>query len=317
MGGVPVSISGPHFFHTENKNLLDFLSPYGEMIPYQNRVVSLVKEGYVTVPVNFSTISSVGINPDKVIGRLKGSFIKDQRVPLSRLLMDTTIREEILHLQKILYVGYTEKQWGMPFHKVPCGVLDRVPFVIGKEDMYFGDSYQVIPKLGYSQMITNMLMDSRAEVRLGEAFSWEKHHPLAKRVIFCGEVDSLFNKDLGSLPYLSTHFDISYRKESSEYPLVNYPSKEVPYTRETNYSRVYNAKGSFSWVVKETPLGNIGQNPMYPVVTSESSHLHKQYQARVQDLQKVTLLGRLGLFRYLNMDQAMEASLSLAESLEG
>jgi len=315
MGSVPVSLTGPHFFHTENKSLLEFLLPYGEMVPYQNKVVSFVKGEYVTVPVNFSTISRIGVNPDKVIERLKEIFSMNQRVPLSRLLRDTSIREEILHLQKILYEGYTEKQWNMPFHKVPSGVLDRVPFIVGKEDLYFGDSCQVIPKLGYSRMITNMLMDSGAEIILGETFSWEKHHRLAKKVIFCGEVDSLFNKDIGSLPYLSTHFDISYRKESSEYPLINYPSKEVPYTRETNYSRVYNVQSNLSWVVRETPLGNIGQNPMYPVVTRASSDLYRQYQARARDLHKVVLLGRLGLFRYLNMDQAMEVSLNLAESL--
>lgn len=317
MGSVPVSISGPHFFHTENKSLLEFLTPYGEMIPYRNRVVSFVKEGYVTVPVNFNTISRIGINPDKVVDRLKRSFSKEQRVPLSRLLRDTTIREEILYLQRILYEGYTEKQWKVPFHKVPSGVLDRVPFIAGEGDSYFGDAYQVIPKLGYSQLITNMLMDSKVEIRLGESFLWDKHQHLAKRIIFCGEIDSLFNKDMGSLPYLSTHFDITCRKENSEYPIVNYPSKKVPYTRETNYNRVYAVNDNLSWVVRETPLGSRGQNPLYPVVTSTSSQSYSQYLTRVKDLQKVTLLGRLGLFRYMNMDQAMEISLGLVKSLEG
>lgn len=312
---VPVSEYGPHFFHTNESFLIDYIGRYGSLLDYKNKVVSCYENEYVPIPINFSTIQKVCPNYQHVIAYLESNFRINERIPLSKLSSLPAIQKDVQVLKKALYEGYTEKQWKTSFTSVDPKILDRVPIIAGYEDTYFGDAFQVIPKKGYSDLISNMIFESGATLELGSPFELYKHGHLAKTVVYSGGIDSLFGHSLGELPYLTTHFDTEQVETKVPFPLINYPDAGTPYTRRTNYSMIYNDTDPKNWVVTETPMGMATGNPLYPVRNEGSISKYASYYSRLADMKHVKMIGRLGLFEYLNMDQAVLLAKALAEEI--
>jgi UDP-galactopyranose mutase len=312
---IPVSKYGPHFFHTNEAHLIEYLGRYGSLLDYKNKVVTYYGNEYLPIPINFRTIQQVCPNYKHVIAYLESAFMVNERVPLSTLMSLPSIQKDALLLRQALYEGYTEKQWKTSFNNVDTTILDRVPIIMGYEYTYFSDTFQVIPKLGYSNLIANMILESGADLELGTKFEIGKHRSLATTVIYSGGIDSLFGYSMGELPYLTTRFDTEQVESPPPFPLINYPEVGTPYTRRTNYSLIYKDPSHKNWVVTETPMGITKDNPLYPVRNAESIARYNLYHKMLSDTKLVKVVGRLGLFEYLNMDQTIHRAKALTEEI--
>lgn len=307
---------GPHLFHCSKESLaVSFLSRFTEWLPYEHRVSALLKDGrYVPLPVNATTLEtlfnvSFG-NEEATKQFLNGLRIHDINPTNSDELFLSNVGP---YVANILFRPYTQKMWGVPATKVPIGVGARLPVRTDRDDRYFTDSFQCLPKEGYTEMVLKILDHPLIETTLGICFSKELEKEY-DHCFLCLPIDQYFDYCYGKLGYRSIKFHKATANEDLNTPVVNFTGTDK-YTRCTQWSLLPNSgKHKERTITLEEPC-SLDQNPdeyYYPIQTKEFKSLYERYNTLAKEKTNITFCGRTGLFKYLDMAPAVVLHLDVA-----
>ena len=320
--GVLVHKYGPHVFHTNNKKVWDYLSRFTEWRPYYHQVLAAVEGQLVPVPFNLNSIRL--LFPPKLAERLEEKLISafgyGSRIPILRLREtdDPDLRFLADYVYRHVFEGYTLKQWGMRPEELDPSVTDRVPVLVSRDDRYFQDTYQAMPRHGYTRLFENLLAHRNIRVVLGMDWKETEREVSFDQVIYTGPIDEFFDYLHGPLPYRSLRFRFQYAPVEWYQPVgtVNYPN-EHDYTRITEMKRLTGQEHKGSTLVFEYPEAYDPEHnePYYPVPREENREVYARYEKEARRLRGVYFAGRLADYRYYNMDQAVARALRLFEEI--
>ena len=331
--GIWVHQYGPHTFHTNDSQLMEFLSKYGVWYDYHLTCGAQINGVCVSTPFNFSTIDTFypASQAEGLKNKLVRAYPDRKTVPVTELLKsdDLEIRQYAEFLFENDFSLYTAKQWGIPADKIDPSVLERVPIRLNYDEGYFDDAYQVMPAHGYSEFFKSLLDHPNIEVALNvDAFQrlsivdqriLMDGEEFQGSVIFTGALDELFQFQYGKLPYRSLRFDWRYEEIQSKqaYPVVAYPQAEG-YTRIVEYNKlpVQTTNGTSYAIEYSLPYQpGVQMEPYYPVMTKESQAQYRLYERLAKQIPQLFICGRLADFKYYNIDQALKRALSVARQL--
>jgi len=338
--GVRVHQYGPHIFHTNRLEVIEYLSKFTEWFPYQHKVLGKVNENFVCIPFNLTSIEeSFDFEiAERLKTRLVETYGLEKKVTILELRKneDPEIRQLADFIFDKVFKDYTMKQWGLTVDEIDPLVTNRVPVHISRDDRYFQDKYQQMPKAGYTRIFEKMLGHENIEVRLNiDAKSLVKidldnqkvffmDEEFEGKVIYTGAVDELLDYRFGVLPYRSLDFDLQSfdNRTYQAVGTVNYPTptEQHGFTRITEYKHMMEEKPLGTTVAieyslpynKDAEKGNI---PYYPIFTESNQELYDQYVDALKPLSNVVLIGRLAEYNYYNMDAIIHRSLSVFENL--
>lgn len=313
--GIRYHRYGPHIFHTNSQAVVAYLSLFTTWRPYEHRVLARVGERLVPIPINRTTINSLyGCDLDEA-GVARFLAARAEHFPRIET-SEQTIRARVgKELYETFFRGYTRKQWGLDPARLDAAVCGRIPTRTNDDDRYFSDRFQAIPTDGYTAMVRRMLDRPSIDVALGIDFQTLSREKIARRIIFTGPIDEYYDFRYGRLPYRSLRFTF----ETYDRPLyqsaacVNEPGEHVPYTRTTEYKYLTGQSASNTLVSREYPSAE--GDPFYPIPCAESRALYRRYEALAKAESHVTFAGRLGQYKYFNMDQVVASALAKADSL--
>ncbi|HZF54988.1 MAG TPA: UDP-galactopyranose mutase [Polyangiaceae bacterium] len=308
--GILVHKYGPHIFHTNSREVFDYLSRFTQWRPYEHRVLASVDGQLVPIPINLNTINKLyGLN---LTSFQLEDFFKSvaEKVPHIKTSEDVVVSRVGRELYEKFFRGYTRKQWGLDPSELDASVTARIPTRTTRDDRYFTDTYQAMPLHGYTRMFERMAAHPNIKVLLGADYrEIEKVIP-HKEMIYTGPVDAFFDFVYGKLPYRSLEF----KHETLSAPVfqptgtVNYPN-EHPYTRITEFKHLTGQEHAKTSVVYEIPQAE--GDPYYPIPRPENAALYQKYQALASAQKGVHFVGRLATYKYYNMDQVVAQALSL------
>lgn len=327
--GIRVHQYGPHIFHTNKKEVYDYICKYGDWEPYK-LVCGAVIDGVCTpTAFNFRTIDLFYSSDyaETLKKRIREYFGLRESATVVEMLdcKDPLIREYAQFLFDKDYSLYTAKQWGVQPSDIDKSVLKRVPIRFSYEEAYFSDKYQLMPKNGYAEFVGNILnhpnimvelnTDALKNIRIvdGERI-YVKGVFADYPIIYTGAIDALFNFSNGQLPYRSLKFEWKYENKDSfqELPVIAYPQAEG-FTRITEYKKLplQNVQGTSYAFEYPLPYNPDSKNiePYYPVLTEESRKIYLEYQDKISKIQNLYCCGRLADFKYYNMDDAIANAL--------
>jgi UDP-galactopyranose mutase len=315
--GILIHRYGPHIFHTNSKEVFDYLSRFTEWRQYQHRVRASVDGMLVPVPINLDTVNA-----------LYGLSLNSQQ--LTQFFADRAERRESVKTSEDVIVGkvgrelyekffkhYTRKQWGLDPSELEAQVTARVPVRTNRDDRYFTDTYQAMPLHGFTRMFEKMLAHPNIKILLNCDFREVRNIIPHRELIYTGPVDSFFDFRFGKLPYRSLEFRHETLNCERHQPVavVNYPN-DYAYTRVTEFKHLTGQKHPRTSIVYEYPVPDNG-DPYYPVPQPQNAVLYKKYEALADATPKVHFAGRLGTYRYYNMDQVVAQALSLYARIAG
>lgn len=314
--GVLVHRYGPHIFHTNAQRIVDYLSRFTEWRPYEHRVLARVDGQLVPIPINLSTLNTLyGLSMNSVEAQ---QFLAERAEPVAtiRTSEDVVVNQIGRELYEKFFRGYTRKQWGLDPSALDKSVTSRVPTRTNEDDRYFTDTFQIMPLHGYTQMFERMLDHPRIDLLLSTDFKHVRDGVKYQHVIYCGPIDEYFDFQLGRLPYRSLRFEHQTLEQERYQPVavVNFPDPEVPYTRITEYKHLTGQTHPSTSISYEFPCDD--GDPYYPVPRPENAELYKRYRALAEQTPNVTFLGRLGTYKYYNMDQVVGQALALYRDIE-
>lgn len=323
--GLLVHKYGPHIFHTNSKKVWDYLSQFTEWRPYYHRVLAVVEGKKIPVPFNLNSLYVVF--PPRLAAKLENQLIRElgygKRVPVLRLMEHAKgdLRFLAEYIYENVFLGYTLKQWGARPEELDASVTGRVPVVISRDDRYFSDRYQAMPKYGYTQMFQRMLGHPNIHVLLKTDYRDIREQVRFERMVYTGSLDEFFGGMYGSLPYRSLRFEfVTLEAEFfQEVATVNYPN-DYDFTRITEQKYLSGQTLPVTTLVYEYPqMYRAGENePYYPIPREQNRELHRKYSIEAEKTGSVALFaGRLADYKYYNMDQAVARALSVFEDLAG
>ena len=322
--GINFHKYGAHIFHTNNTNVWNYLQQFATFNRFTNSPVANYKGELYSLPFNMYTFNKMwGV----VTPKEAEEKISDQRnevVGEPRNLEEQAISLVGRDIYEKLVKGYTEKQWGRDCKELPSFIIKRLPVRLTFDNNYFNALYQGIPVGGYTKMVGNMLKG--IEVRLGVDYlkNKEEYESIARRVIYTGPIDAYFGYKLGTLEYRSIFFENEIH-DTPNYQgnaVVNYTDSETPWTRIIEHKWFEFGIGEDGNDISKTIISKEysvewkpGDEPYYPVNDEKNSKLYGEYKVLADKEKKVIFGGRLGEYRYYDMDQVVEAALSKANEL--
>ena len=312
--GIVVHPYGPHIFHTSRQEVIDFLSRFTAWRPYEHRVTALVRDRLIPLPFNLTSLAMCF--PAQEARRMEEALVKGYgpggQAPILELLgsENACLRDLARFVYEEVFLGYTQKQWGLAPTEIDPQVTARVPVRVSHDDRYFHDSFQQMPDQGFARMFGKMLDHPGITLRLETPFA--DAGTKARAVVYTGTIDGYFKHRLGALPYRSLDFDFRHLAQPRHLPsaVLNYPGAGVPWTRITEYKQLTGQEDPHTTVSLEYPRPHEpGRTiPYYPVFTGNAAALYADYLALAKlEAPEVIFAGRLGAFRYLNMDDAVLA----------
>lgn len=313
--GILVHKYGPHIFHTNSREVFEYLSRFTEWRQYEHRVLASVDGVMVPMPINLDTIN--GMYNMNLNAREMQKFLDEVAEPLEsvRTSEDVVVSKVGRELYEKLYRNYTRKQWGMDPSELDASVTARLPVRVNRDCRYFTDRYQAMPAHGYTRMFENMLYHPNITVALNADYRQLIKEVNYSRVIFTGAVDEYFNYRFGRLPYRSLYFkhethDTEFFQTSA---VINYPNEHL-YTRVTEFKYLTGQKHPKTSVVYEFPRDE--GDPYYPVPRPENQDVYKKYKQLADGTPGVYFVGRLATYKYYNMDQVTAQALTLFNRLQ-
>lgn len=307
--GILVHRYGPHIFHTNSKEVFDYLSRFTRWRPYEHRVLTSVDGQLLPIPINLDTINRLyGTSLDSF--QLQEFFAKvAEPMETCRTSEDVVVSKVGRELYKKFFQNYTRKQWGLDPSELDASVISRVPIRFNRDDRYFTDRYQAMPLHGYTRLFENMLDHPNIKILLNTSFGEIDGVVPYRRVIYTGPVDAWFDYRYGKLPYRSLRFEFTEHDTPRAQPaaVVNYPN-EHPWTRVTEFKWLTGQEHPRTTTVTEYPEAE--GDPYYPVPTAEAGALYKRYAALADETPDTWFVGRLATYRYYNMDQCVAQALS-------
>ncbi len=314
--GILVHRYGPHIFHTNSADVMDYLSQFTEWRDYEHRVLASVDGQLVPIPINLDTINRLYNLSLDAAGMQ--SFL-DQRIETPALIRtseDIVVSRVGRELYTKFFQGYTRKQWGLDPSQLDSSVAGRIPIRFNRDDRYFADTFQAMPKHGYTRLFERMLDHPNIEQALGVDYrEIRKIYPGIK-TIFTGPVDEFFGYRFGRLPYRSLSFDHQTfdREHYQSAPVINYPN-DHDYTRVTEFKYLTGQKSAKTSVVFEYPQAE--GDPYYPIPRPENAAIYARYKELADKTEGVHFVGRLATYRYYNMDQVVAQALTTARKIIG
>jgi len=315
--GIQVHIYGAHIFHTNNHRVWKYVTRFAEFNRFTNSPVANYHGELYSLPFNMYTFNKMWgvVTPDEAAAKIEEQR-REAGITEPKNLEEQAISLVGTDIYEKLVKGYTEKQWGRPCTELPAFIIKRLPVRLTFDNNYFNALYQGIPMGGYTKLVENML--SGIEVRLGVDYLKEKEQldALAEKVVYTGAIDAYFDYALGALEYRSVRFETEVLDTPNFQgnAAVNYTDRETPWTRiiehkwfefgdqpKTVISREYSSE----W--------NVGDEPYYPVNDEKNGALFARYRELAQKEQNVIFGGRLGEYKYYDMDAVIDASLTLCE----
>ena len=320
--GIMIHKYGSHIFHTSNKDVWDFLSQFTSFNTYMHKVIGMVDGNNVPIPFNFNTIRKVfpRTMAESIEKKLLQNYKYDTKIPIMEFMKqdDPELRFLAEYIYENVFLHYTEKQWGYSPNDIDGAVTARVPVYLSRDDRYFQDRFQGIPLEGYTKMIERMLDQPNIEVRLNTLFSKDMANEY-DRIFYTGPVDELMDYAYGPLPYRSVHFkmetfDCEHYQSNS---VVNYPNN-YDFTRIHEYKYYLNDKSERTVIAKEYSESFVlGKNErFYPIPKEENTCLYNKYlEAAKQQYPGMVFLGRLGDYKYYDMDKAVARAMTVCKDL--
>lgn len=319
--GVMVHTYGPHIFHTQHEHVWQYINKFGEMMPYQHRVKAISKKTMYSLPVNLKTINQF-FNRD---------FDADEAEKFIASKADTTITDPVSfedqglrfvgrELYEAFFAGYTSKQWGVDPKELPASILARLPVRFNDDDTYFSHPYQAIPKDGYTPIVEAILNHDGIKLHLSTRFSptQSKEFGSFDHIIWTGPIDAYFGFEFGRLGYRTLDFvpevaDGDYQG----HPVVNYCDTDVPYTRITEHKHFAPWESHDKTIVYRefSRLCGEADTPYYPIRLVKEKEQLLNYVQRARDAKGVTFIGRLGTYRYLDMDVTIHEALLASKTM--
>jgi UDP-galactopyranose mutase len=319
--GVLIHPYGPHIFHTNAENVWDYLSRFTQWRPYEHRVLAKVGERLVPIPINRTTINvlyGLSLREDSEVE----DFLAHAAQPLDVVANseDAVVSKVGRELYERMFRGYTRKQWGLDPSELDAQVCGRIPVRTNTDDRYFGDTFQAMPREGFTAMFEQMLDHPLIEARMGVDWADVRARVTHRTLVWTGPIDAYFGHRFGALPYRSLEF----RFESHAMPawgyhqpvaVVNYPGEDVPYTRVSELRHATGQIAPMTTLIYEYP-GDDGE-PYYPIPRAENRELYQRYRQLATAESGVLFVGRLARYQYLNMDQVVAQALVTAREAFG
>ena len=313
---VMVHVYGPHIFHTDNETVWNYVTQQAEMMPYVNRVKATVNGQVFSLPINLHTINQFfakTCSPDEARALIaeKGD---------SSILEPKTFEEQALRfigkeLYEAFFKGYTIKQWGMEPSQLPASILKRLPVRFNYDDNYFNHRFQGMPKLGYTKMIESIANHENITIELQQSFNAEEREQY-DHVFYSGPLDAFYSYQYGRLGYRTLDFEkFTWQGDYQGCAVMNYCSLDVPYTRITEhkyFSPWESHEGSVCYKEYSRECGE-KDIPYYPIRQMGEMALLDKYLSLAENEKNMTFVGRLGTYRYLDMDVTIAEALNTAD----
>lgn len=314
--GILVHRYGPHIFHTNSADIFEYLSAFTDWRPYEHRVVANVREMMVPIPINRTTLNrlfQLDLPDDAAVEAFYRS--RAELGGVARTSEDVVVQGVGRELYELFFRGYTRKQWGLDPSQLDASVTARVPARTNEDDRYFTDRYQAMPAAGYTAMFERLLDHPGIEVRTGVDF-----HDVADtldygQLVYTGPVDAYFGYRYGRLPYRSLRFEFETVEADRFQPTgtVNYPDERVPFTRISEFKHLTGQAHPATTIVREFPTAD--GDPYYPIPRPDNRALYERYAALADATPGVEFVGRLGTYKYYNMDQVVAQALATSRRL--
>lgn len=311
--GINVHKYGAHIFHTSNKEIWDYVNQFAEFNHYINQPVAVYKDELYNLPFNMNTFNKMwGIKTPQEAQDIIASQIADLDIGEPENLEEQALKLVGRDVYEKLVKGYTEKQWGRSCNELPAFIIKRLPLRFRYDNNYFNDRYQGIPIGGYTRMIERMF--DGIEVRTNtDYFKFIKENPnIAEKTVYTGMIDEFFNFCYGHLQYRSVRFETEVLncENYQGNAVVNYTEKAVPYTRIIEHKHFEFQGGEQTIISKEfSEEWKPGVEPYYPINNDENNALFAKYQELASKRKDIIFGGRLGMYKYYDMDKVIEEAL--------
>ncbi|MCR1842979.1 UDP-galactopyranose mutase [Murimonas intestini] len=307
---------GAHIFHTSKKEIWDYVNQFAEFNNYVNSPVAIYKDELYNLPFNMNTFSKMwGIRTPEEARKKIEEQVKELNITEPKNLEEQALSLVGRDVYEKLIKGYTEKQWGRDCKDLPSFIIKRLPLRFIYDNNYFNDRFQGIPMGGYTKIVEKMLEGIEVKTNT-DFFEFRKENPdIAGKIIFTGMIDEYFGYKLGALEYRSVRFETEVL-DCENYQgnaVVNYTEREVPYTRIIEHKHFEFGKQPKTVISKEySSEWKVGMEPYYPVNDEKNNTLFEQYKELGTKEENVIFGGRLGNYKYYDMDKVIEAALEAA-----
>ena len=314
--GILIHRYGPHIFHTNSRDVFEYLSRFTAWRQYQHRVRASIDGQLVPIPINLDTINQLyGTNFNSF--QLQGFFdsVAEPRDSI-RTSEDVIISKVGRELYEKFFRNYTRKQWGLDPSELDAAVIARIPVRTNRDDRYFTDTYQAMPRHGYTRMFERMLAHPNIKIMLNTDYHEIEGSIPYDQLVFTGPIDEYFDFQFGKLPYRSLEFSFETVNTPQHQPVavVNYPN-DYAFTRVTEIKHITGQEHPKTTLVAEYPKAE--GDPYYPVPRPENAALYKRYQELANTTEDVYFVGRLATYKYYNMDQVVAQALATYSKMAG
>jgi UDP-galactopyranose mutase len=318
--GTLIHHYGPHIFHTNSDKVVEYLSAFTEWMPYEHRVLASVDGQLLPIPINRTTMNSLyGLSMTTDAEAEAFLAERAEHRPRMDTSEDSCVARFGWDLYEKFFKGYTTKQWGMDPSQLGAQVCARIPVRFNEDDRYFTDTFQNMPRDGYTEMFKRILDHPLIEVSLNTEYADVNGEVEFSHLVWTGPIDEFFDHRLGKLPYRSLEFftttastvDGGLIQPSTS---INFPSADIPYTRITEF-RHMTGQSPHPWSALQTEFPRAEGDPYYPIPRPQNRELYERYEQLGNAESDVTFVGRLARYQYLNMDQVVGQALATFERL--
>ena len=318
--GINVHKYGAHIFHTSDKEVWDYVNSFAEFNNYINAPVAVYGDELYNLPFNMNTFSKMwGVKTPAEAREVINSQIKDLCITEPLNLEEQALSLVGRDVYEKLIKGYTEKQWGRPCAELPAFIIKRLPLRFTYDNNYFNDKYQGIPIGGYTGIIEKLLEGSEVLLNTEYKAFVEGHGDCFDKLVYTGMIDEFYDYCFGHLQYRTVHFETE-KLDMDNYQgnaVVNYTHRDVPYTRIIEHKHFEFGNQPATVISKEySKEWKPGMEPYYPVNDDKNNALLVQYEELAKNEQNVIFGGRLGKYKYYDMDKVIKEALELVRSVE-
>lgn len=321
--GIHVHKYGAHIFHTNNRTVWNYVNQFAEFNRFTNSPVANYHGELYSLPFNMYTFNKMWgvVTPEEAAAKIEGQR-KAAGITNPKNLEEQAISLVGTDIYEKLIKGYTEKQWGRPCTELPAFIIKRLPVRLTFDNNYFNALYQGIPVGGYTNMVANMLKGIEVKLNCDYLENKENLDKLADKVVYTGPIDAYFNYNLGPLEYRSVRFETEVldKPNFQGNAAVNYTDRETPWTRIIEHKWFEFGKDSDGNDLPKTVISReyssewkVGDEPYYPVNDEKNGKLYKEYKVLADKESKVIFGGRLGEYKYYDMDAVIDSALKRAD----